>query len=115
MRILGIDVAKATLEVAVWQDGQVQSLGAVANTPEGWEALARQVDPPRGVVPGVAAAVEDVRVVLEPTGGYELGVALWASQRGWLVVRPNPRHVRDWARSQGRRAKTDRQDAVVLA
>jgi hypothetical protein len=42
-------------------------------------------------------------------------VALWAYQRGWRVYRPNPRQVRDWARSQGRRAKTDRQAALVLA
>lgn len=31
------------------------------------------------------------------------------------MCRPNPRHVRDWVKSQGRRAKTDRQDALLLA
>ncbi|HEX9106562.1 MAG TPA: IS110 family transposase [Longimicrobiales bacterium] len=109
MRIIGVDVAKATLEVALWQEGQVMALGQVPNTAAGWETLARQVDRPRTGPP------DDVRLVLEPTGGYELGLARWADQRGWQVSRPNPRHVRDWARSQGRRAKTDRQDAAVLA
>ncbi|HEX9013083.1 MAG TPA: IS110 family transposase [Anaerolineaceae bacterium] len=108
MRILGIDVAKATLEAALWQEGHLRALGQVANTPQGWEALAHAVDPPGG-------GAGEVRVVLEPTGGYELGLARWANQRGWPVYRPNPRQVRDWARSQGRRAKTDRQDAQVLA
>src|SRR5262249_14460225 len=57
-----------------------------------------------------------VALVLEPTGGYELAFALWARQQpGWQVHRPNPARVRAWARSQGWRAKTDRQDALLLA
>jgi transposase len=44
--------------------------------------------------PGTGA--EPVAIVLEPTGGYELAFALWA-------------------RSQGGRAKTDQQDALLLA
>ena len=106
MQTMGVDVAKMTLEAAVVQDGHCRALGSFANTPEGWDALATQV------APGAPGAVQ---LVLEPTGGYELGVALWAYQRGWQVLRPNPRQVRDWAKSQGRRAKTDAQDAQVLA
>jgi transposase len=54
--------------------------------------------------------------VLEPTGGYELAFALWARQQpGWQVYRPKAVRVRAWARSQGLRAKTDRQDALLLA
>lgn len=119
MLTIGIDVAKATLEVAIWQDGPQDGHGervdTFANTPAGWEALrvavtARLTDSPAGPA-GVAVAV-----VLEPTGGYELGVALWARQQpGWQVHRPNPAQVRAWATSQGIRAKTDRQDARLLA
>ncbi len=84
-------------------------LGTFANEPSGWadlrRAVAAQVD-----------AATPVVVVMEPTGGYELGVALWAhAQVGWQVSLPNPRQVRDLARAQGRRAKTDRQDVLVLA
>ena len=56
-----------------------------------------------------------LRLVLEPTGGYEQPLARWALKQGWLVSLPNPRQVRDWAKGQGRRAKTDRQDALLLA
>jgi transposase len=56
-----------------------------------------------------------VVVVLEPTGGYELGLAGFAAAQGWQVSRPNALRVHDWANSQGRRAKTDRQDARILA
>lgn len=80
------------------------------NRPAGWEQLERAL---RGRLS--AEALATLEVVLEPTGGYELALALWASQRGWKVHQPNPARVREWARSQGRRAKTDRQDALVLA
>jgi len=104
MITLGIDVSKQTLAVAAWQQERAVAWPPVTNTPDGWVQLAAQVP-----------AQETVRLVLEPSGGYELPLALWAHQRGWQVVRPNPRAVRDWARSQGHRAKTDRQDALVLA
>lgn len=110
MVTLGIDVSKETLALALWQEGAAEMLDPVLNTPGGWEqlvsALATRLS---------AEALARLEVVLEPTGGYELGLACWAHQRGWQVHRPNPRQVREWARSQGRRAKTDRQDALVLA
>lgn len=104
---VGIDVAKATLAVACWDGQRAVSWGSVANTQEGWERLAARIP--------AAVPAATVRLTLEPTGGYELPLALWASQQGWQVVRPNPRHVRDWARGEGRRAKTDAVDAQVLA
>ena len=118
MVIVGIDVAKATLESAVWTPAvppvvtpTVQALGSVPNTVDGWQQLALRLVERVG-----APAASAVTIVLEPTGGYEVGVALWAlAQPGWQVLRPNPHQVRAWARSQGRRAKTDQQDAQVLA
>lgn len=110
MTTLGIDVSKATLAAALWQGEQAIILEPVENCSQGWDALRSQV--------GIRLSAEQVAglvVVLEPTGGYELGMALWAYQQGWQVCLPNPRQVREWARSQGRRAKTDRQDALVLA
>ena len=132
MQTLGVDVAKATLEVAMWPAAGGRSgvaVGTFANEETGWEALAARVAAHRAADEGAAdegaadegaadegAADEGaVTLVLEPTGGYELGLACWAHQRGWQVLRPNPRQVREWARSQGQRAKTDRQDALLLA
>ena len=110
MPTLGIDVSKATLAAALWQQEQAVALEPVANTVAGWEALRGQV-----AARLWAEQMGGLVVVLEPTGGYEAGVALWAHEQGWQVCLPNPRQVRDWARSQGRRAKTDRQDALLLA
>lgn len=110
---VGIDVAKATLAVALWDEEGHRALswGTVANTAAGWNALATRL---AATLPADLPA-HAIRLTLEPTGGYELPLALWADQQGWQVVRPNPRHVRDWARGQGRRAKTDTVDAQVLA
>src|SRR5262249_27120896 len=86
----------------------------------GWAALRDAVAalqaPRASTGPVTDADAELVALVLEPTGGYELAFALWARQQdGWQVHRPNPARVRAWARSQGLRAKTDRQDALLLA
>jgi transposase len=107
--IIGADIAKATFEVAVRGSEGAQSWGAFANTPAGFEQLAQrlaQAQPQPEPVP--------VLLVLEPTGGFELALAGFGYQAGWRVSRPNPKRVRDWAKSCGRRAKTDRVDARDL-
>ncbi len=122
MLIVGVDIAKTTLEATAVREGHAVRLGTFAQTADGWAAL-------RDAVVGLQRALsasagggsadadrELVALVLEPTGGYELAFALWARrQPGWQVHRPNPARVRAWARSQGLRAKTDRQDALLLA
>jgi transposase len=122
MLTVGIASAKATLEATAWREGRAMRLGAFAQTADGWAALRATVvglqHPPTVSAGGDPADAdrEPVALVLEPTGGYELAFALWARrQPGWQVHRPNPARVRAWARSQGLRAKTDRQDAELLA
>lgn len=68
MTTLGMEVRKATVALALWQDGAVRMLEPVANTPAGWETLARVL---AASLP--AEALGSLAVVLEPTGGYELG------------------------------------------
>ena len=96
---VGMDVAKATLELAGPVAGR-----SFANTPRGHAQLLAWL----GTQPS------PVQVISEATGGYERTVvaALHAAQVGVSVV--NPRQVRDFARATGRLAKTDRLDAVVL-
>ena len=55
------------------------------------------------------------RIVLEATGGYEALVAAALYAEGLPVVVVNPRWARDFARSVGQLAKTDRLDAKLLA
>ena len=66
---VGIDVAKATLAVAHWQNDAGRRLGEFPNALAGFERLAsrlRQEQAARG-----AAAIH---VALEPTAGYELAL-----------------------------------------
>lgn len=95
----GMDVAKATLELAGPTGGRT-----FPNTPRGHVHL----------LAWLMAQSETARVVCEATGGYERGVrtALQAAGLGVCVV--NPRAVRDYARAKGWLAKTDPLDARVL-
>ena len=54
-------------------------------------------------------------VVMEATGRYEAPVVAALGVAGLAVAVVNPRQVRDFARSQGILAKTDRLDASVIA
>lgn len=103
---VGIDVAKATLEVAS-SDRALQ--GSHANDEAGHAALVARLDGLR------SQGAQIGLLVLEATGGHEAEVA-WALQlAGWPVVVMNPRQVRDFARSMGKLAKTDSLDAAMLA
>ena len=97
---VGIDVSKASLEVAV-DGGESWS---VRNDHEGVEALVE------GLRPRPVALV-----VVESTGGLEgLVVAEMAVAEIPIVV-ANPKQVRDFGKAAGRLAKTDRIDAQLLA
>ena len=100
-RWVGIDVAKATLDVHV-RPGDTG--WTVANDDAGIRTLVEQL---RGVAP--------TQVVLEATGGYELAVVSALAAAALPIVIVNPRQVRDFAKATGRLAKTDRLDAAVLA
>jgi len=99
IRFVGIDVAKAALEVFIGSTGAAFS---VANDEVGIRELLRQMKPADFVI-------------LEATGGLEMPVASALAAAGVAVAIVNPRQVRDFARATGRLAKTDRLDAEVLA
>ena len=102
----GIDVAKATLEMALSDRAATSSH---ANDEAGHAAVLGRLEQLR------AQGVQVALIVLEATGGHEAEVA-WALQlAGWPVVVVNPRQARDFARSMGKLAKTDRIDAQILA
>ena len=98
---VGIDVAKAELEIAVDPVGEGWS---VTNDTSGIGKLVRRL-----------TKVEPALVVLEATGGYQRDATLALAAAGLPVVVVNPRQVRDFARSTGQLAKTDQIDARVLA
>jgi transposase len=107
---VGVDVAKASLVVAIWREERGLHLLDCPNTPEGFQALKLAL-----AQACHKYAASSLHLTIEPTGGYELGLAAFAHQQGWRLSRPNPAQVREWARGRGYRAKTDRVDARMLA
>lgn len=98
--IVGIDVSKASLDVAFGLDAPVQRF---LNEPHGHRALARAL-----------AKRPASRIVMEATGGYEHRVLRHLTDQRLPALRVNPRQVRDFARATGILAKTDAIDARVL-
>lgn len=100
-RFVGIDVSQG------WLDGAELPRGArwrVANDEAGWaEVVAR------------CGGASPPLVVVEATGKYELGVVTALDLAGLTPVVANPVATRRFAQSLGRRAKTDRLDAAMLA
>ena len=98
---VGLDVAKANVDVAVRPSGECWS---VPNTEGGVEDLVARLRP---MTPAL--------VVCEATGGFERPAIAALAAAGLPVVVANPRQVRDFARATGQLAKTDRLDAGILA
>jgi transposase len=98
---VGIDVAKAQLDVALRPSA------------EGWVVTNDE--------PGIASlvsrlqALQPTLIVLEATGGLEVPVTAAVAAAGLPVVVVNPRQARDFAKATGRLAKTDVLDAHGLA
>jgi hypothetical protein len=94
---VGIDVSKATLDLALRPTGERWT---VANEAAAIQTLAQDLRP----------HAPDL-IVLEATGGFEPAVVAALAAAGLPVVVANPRQVRDVARATGQRAKTDAIDA----
>jgi len=98
---VGIDVAKAQLDIAVRPTDQRWQ---VDYTEKGVQELVKQI-----------AKLHPTLVLLEATGGLELLMVASLATASLPVVVVNPRQVRDFARATGKLAKTDSLDAMVLA
>jgi transposase len=99
--VVGIDVSKDRLDVAVRPTGEAFVVGRDA---EGLDALVARLLP-----------LSPAAVAVEATGGYETVVAASLAAAGLPVVVVNPAQVRSFAQALGRRAKTDPIDAGVIA
>jgi len=99
--VVGVDVSKATLDVASEPVGLTDQF---PNDAAGHAALvARCLAHPTHLI------------VLEATGGYERAAAAALAAAGLPVAVVNARHVRAFAQAIGQLAKTDRIDAQLLA
>ena len=98
---VGIDIAKDSLDYAVFPTGETGrcavNAAELADLAEWLLRLNPQV------------------VVMEATGGYQTPIAAALGAAGLPVAVVNARQIRDFARSMGILAKTDRLDALVIA
>jgi transposase len=99
--IVGIDVSKDRLDVAVRPGGEVFSVERNAAGLDLLVARLRERSP--------------LIVALEATGGFETVAAATLAAAGLPVVVVNPAQIRAFAKAIGQRAKTDPIDAAVIA
>ena len=97
----GVDVSKATLDVASRTSNEYKRF---RNDPTGIQEL---IDWLKILQPEL--------IVLEATGGLELPFVAELAYAKMPVAVVNPRRIREFARSIGQLAKTDKLDAKVIA
>lgn len=98
---IGIDVSKRKLDVYMHPKG---SYANSPNTERGYEQLLLWLSPHTVAL-----------VVAEATGGLELPALSSLHEARYKVARVNPRWIKDFIRSAGRAAKTDKLDALQIA
>jgi len=99
--VVGIDVSKAALDVALRPSGEAWRC---ANNEAGIAELV-----------GRLQALSPQLIVLEATGGLERLMVAALALAGLPIAVVNPRQVRNFAKATGRLAKTDALDAAALA
>src|SRR5512136_2229173 len=103
--ILGIDIAKQRMEVALLVDGKIKNK-SFKNTTEGFEALALWLR---------KLGIVKVQACLEATGNYGEELAIYLHEAGHPVSIVNPARIKGFAQSELVRTKTDKIDAGVIA
>jgi transposase len=98
---VGIDVAKAQLDIALRPTGE---RWAVTNDETGIAALVARLQ-----------AAQPTLIVLAATGGYHRAVVAALAAAALPLVVINPRQIRDFAKATGQLAKTDVLDARAVA
>ena len=103
--ILGIDVAKRKLDVALLGQGKTLTK-QFDNSLAGLQFLQAWLN---------SLHVEQVHACLEATGSYGDAVALFLHQAGHQVSLVNPARIKGYAQSKLQRNKTDKADARLIA
>jgi len=104
--VLGIDVAKASLEVALLVEAKPVEHRQFSNDGAGFKAL-------KGWL--AKRGVQNLQVCMEATGTFSEAVACFLYGQGHTVSVVNPARISGYAKSQLRRNKTDTLDAELIA
>lgn len=103
---VGIDVAKAYLDVVVWRADGGESYQRVVNSREGYQSLCEWLR---------QQSTESLPICMEATGRYGEAVATYLHEAGYQMSIVNPAAVKHFAAALMKRHKTDKSDAAVLA
>lgn len=98
---VGIDVSKLTLDIYILPSDKYLQFN---NSPTEIKKLMEKLK-----------KFSPELVVLESTGGYEKELSYALEENGFALSLVNPRRIRDFARSTGELAKTDKIDAKIIA
>jgi len=98
---VGIDVSKNRLDIAIWGRKEYWQ---IKNEDRGFIELI-----------GKMREIQPTLIVLEATGGLELPLVAEITLAGLPIAVVNPKRIRDFARSAGQLAKTDKLDARIIA
>lgn len=111
MYYVGIDVSKNKLDVLWLRDITALKVKTkiFKNSHSDWTALNAWLLKQTGGQP------EQIHVVMEATSVYHESLAYALHGAGMQVYVANPLRVKDFARSEGQRNKTDQRDALTLA
>jgi len=105
---LGIDVGKASLELALRNGKDTVARTTVSNDLEGHKNLADWLQD-RGAGP------ENTCVCMEASGNFQEAVARFLHEEDYRVSVVNARRIKGYAASQLQRTKTDAADAALIA
>ena len=104
--LVGIDVAKATMDIACQEaPDKFRTRSKLPNAPAGFAQLLTWLS---------AHAQADAWVVMEATNVYHEAVAACLHEHGYRVCVANPQQIAAYAKSELSRTKTDKTDAKLI-
>ncbi len=80
-----VDVACASFEGVAWSKRTPRQVERYDNTASGFRRFAERVEAVRQ-----AEEANVIHLILEPTGGYQAELVLFAHRRGWRITQVNP-------------------------
>ncbi|BAE74439.1 putative transposase [Sodalis glossinidius str. 'morsitans'] len=101
---VGIDVASQKFDVAVWKGKAAYKFKAFSNTPKGFDALKKWLEP-----------FGDCHICMEATGAYSEPLSTFLADAGYAVSVENPARIKSFCCSELSRNKTDKGDARMIA
>jgi transposase len=101
-KVIGIDVSKETLDVAILSEGgEIEQLN-VKNSLAGFKVINKK-------------AGQGSHIIMEATGSYYYKLAFYLYSNGCRVSVENPLKVKRFGQMEFMRAKTDKKDAIMIA